>query len=486
MNPFRNLSITQRISVTLIGTLIMVATTSGVGSLFYLLQGQFSGYAMDARIDSTILEAVTRTPGGDLVLQGSPQFDSLKRESPALWFVVRDRSGDEVRFGRISPACESAVAELPHLFSGTVMDLNEQFNLSCKIKSIRTHLGETQIAYGGGPLLPAWQAISIMVIRYLVVPFFLPLLLVSIVVIPLVVATALRRLKDATRLARFVDIDRPGLRLPEEGLPREIAPLVSAFNAALERLDAGRAQHDRFIANAAHELRTPVAILRARQDALDDGPLKRKLEQDVVRLGELTDELLDLQALKNATPHMAQLDLVELVRDTLAELAPVVLIAGHDVELVNEVKRLDVFGDAASLRRIIVNLVQNATRHGGDAVTLTVTVRADTAQVHMEFVDTGPGIPPACRDQIFESFSRYANGNVPGAGLGLSIVREIAQIHRGQAIYFEPPTRDTGIRISLPRTTAERLRLVEPGWEFARIYRAPRPPIRLLPGPSRY
>ncbi|WP_321891701.1 HAMP domain-containing sensor histidine kinase [Burkholderia cenocepacia] len=451
MIHFRNLSITQRISITLIGTLIAVATASGVWSLFYFLQGEFSGYVMDDRIDDTILEAVARSPGGDLVLQRSPQFESLNRESPALWFVVRDRSGDEVRFGRISPACESAVAALPHLFGGTVTDLNEQFNLSCKIKTIRTHLGETQIAYGGGPLLPAWKAIGIMVIHYLEVPFFLPLLLVNIVAIPLVVATALGRLNDVARLARFVDIDRPGLRLPDDGLPREIAPLVRAFNAALERLDAGRAQHDRFIANAAHELRTPVAIVRARLDAMEDGPLKRKLEQDVIRLGELTDELLDLQTLKSATPRMEQLNLVELARDTLAELAPVVLIAGHDVELVNDVERLDVFGDPASLRRIIVNLVQNATRHGGDAVTLTVTVRADMTQVHMEFVDTGPGIPPARRDQIFESFSRYASSNVPGAGLGLSIVREIAHIHRGSAIYFEPPTRGTGIRISLPR-----------------------------------
>ncbi|KVL46571.1 hypothetical protein WT01_36510 [Burkholderia cepacia] len=451
MNHFRNLSITQRISITLIGTLIAIATASGVWSLFYFLQGEFSGYVMDDRIDNTILKAVTRTSGGDLVLQQSPQLEALKREAPTLWFVVRDRNGDEVRFGRISPACESVVAALPRLFSGSATDLSDQFNLSCKIKSIRTHLGETQIAYGGGPLLPAWKAVAIMVIHYLEVPFFLPLLLVNIVVIPLVVATALSRLKDVARLARFVNIDSPGLRLPVDRLPREIAPLVRAFNAALERLDAGRAQHDRFIANAAHELRTPVAIIRARLDAMEDGPLKRKLEQDVIRLGELTDKLLDLQTLKNTTPRMEHMNLVELVRDTLAELAPVALTAGHDVELVNDVERLDVFGDPTSLRRIIINLVQNATRHGGDAVTLTVTVRADATHVHMEFVDTGPGIPPARRDQIFESFSRYANSNVPGAGLGLSIVREITQIHRGSVIYFEPPTQGAGIRISLPR-----------------------------------
>ncbi|WP_322081267.1 HAMP domain-containing sensor histidine kinase [Burkholderia sp. BCC1972] len=453
MNSFKTLSITQRISITLIGTLIIVAIASGIWSGFYFLRGEVSGYVMDDRIDGTILNAVTRAPDGHLVLQGSPQLSSLERESPALWFVVRDRNGDEIRFGRISPACASVVAALPRLFSGSATDLNEQFNLSCKIKSIRTHLGEIQIAYGGGPMLPAWKAIAIMVINYLEVPFFLPLLVVNIVAIPLVVATALRRVMDVARLARFVNIDSPGLRLPMERLPLEIVPLVSAFNAALERLDSGRAQQDRFIANAAHELRTPIAIIRARLDALESGPLKVKLEQDVARLVELTDELLDLQTLKNATPRMELLNLVALMRDTLAELAPVVLTAGHDVELVSEGERLDVFGDPTSLRRIIVNVVQNAIRHGGDSVTLTVTLRTDATQVYMEFVDTGPGIPPAWRDQIFESFSRYTRQS-PGAGLGLSIVREIAQLHHGNASYFEPPTRGTGIRISLPHAAA--------------------------------
>ncbi|MBY8610513.1 HAMP domain-containing histidine kinase [Burkholderia arboris] len=453
MKSFINLSITQRISITLIGTLVVIAVASGVWTLFYFLQGEVSGYVMDDRIDSTILDAIARAPDGHLVLQGSQQFSSLERESPALWFVVRDRSGDEVRFGRVSPACESLVAALPRLYGGGATDLNERFNFSCKIKSIRTHLGETQIAYGGGPMLPAWKAVAIMVINYLEIPFALPLLVVNVVAIPLVVAMALRRLMDIARLTRFVNINHPGLRLPVDRLPREIAPLVRAFNAALERLDAGRMQHDRFIANAAHELRTPIAIIRARLDALEDGPLKRRLEQDVTRLGELTDELLDLQALKSVTPRMESLNLVALVRDTLADLAPVVLTEGHDVELISEEARIDVFGDPAALRRIIVNVVQNAIRHGGDSVMLTVTVRADTTEVHTEFVDNGPGIPPDWRDQIFDSFSRYRPRG-PGAGLGLSIVREIALLHRGHASYFEPPTRGTGIRISLPRATA--------------------------------
>ncbi|MEQ5844241.1 HAMP domain-containing histidine kinase [Paraburkholderia acidicola] len=450
MKYLRNLSITQRISVTLIGTLLTVAIASGLLTLTNFLQWDLSGYVMDGRIDSTIVAAVSRTSDGHLVLKPTAEFEALRRKAPGLWFVVRDQSGDQVSQGQVSAPCASVVATLPRLFSGDVTDISEHNNLSCRFKTMRTHLGEAQIVYGGGPLMPMWKGAGIAVLQYLEAPFFLPLLLVNIVAIPVVVALALRRLKDVVQLARYVDINRQGLRLPEEGLPREIAPLVRAFNAALERLDAGRSQQDRFIANAAHELRTPVAIIRARLDALESGPLKVKLEQDVERLGELTDALLDLQALKSTIPRMEPLNLVALVSETLADLAPVVLAAGHDVEFVCDAERLDVSGDAASLRRVIVNLVQNTIKHGGDAITLTVTVRTEATQVLMEFVDTGPGIPPAWRDQMFESFSRYTRHG-SGAGLGLSIVREIAVMHGGRATYFEPSTHGTGIRVSLPR-----------------------------------
>jgi two-component system, OmpR family, sensor histidine kinase TctE len=433
--------------------LIAVAIGSGLLTLAIFLQWDVSGYMIDERAESVILAAVSRAPDGHLVLQHTPQLESLEVSAPALWFIVRDAGGEQLRVGRASSACASAVATLPRIHSGFISDIGKHDNLSCRIDTMHTDLGEIQIVRGGGPLIPTWKGAGIEVLHYLEAPFFLPLLLVNVLAIPLVVARALRRLKDVVQLARYVDSDRQGLRLPEEGLPRDIAPLICAFNGALERLDAGRALQERFIANAAHELRTPVAIIRTRLDALDSGPLKTKLEQDVERLGELTNALLDLQALKSTTPRMEPLNLIALVRETIADLAPVVMNAGHDVEFVCEAERLDVSGDDASLRRIIVNLAQNAITHGGDATMLTVTIKADATHAIVEFVDTGPGIAPALRDQVFEPFSRYARHS-DGAGLGLSIVREIAITHGGRASYFEPPTRGTGIRVSLPRIGA--------------------------------
>jgi two-component system, OmpR family, sensor histidine kinase TctE len=449
LSRLQNLSITQRISATLVLALVFVAVVSGVLTIGNFLQWNLSGYILDQRAFEVIAGAVSRTADGHLAIVETPALLALERDAPTLWFAVRDPGGEQIARGVTSAACVSVVSRLPRIFVADVTDVSERGNLSCKLRTIRGNLGLIQIAYGGGPLVPAWKGIGVMVLDYLEMPFFVPLLLLNVLTIPLVVALALRRVKDIAQLARYVDIERSGLRLPEAGLPGEVAPLVRAFNAALARVDAGRTQQERFIADAAHELRTPVAIIQARLDTMEDSPLKLKLEQDVERLGELTDSLLDLQSIKSIAPQMTSLDLVALVSDTLAELAPVVVGKGHEIEFICQIERIDITADPVALRRLIVNLVQNAIKHGGEAVMIAVEIEANTTHAMMEFVDTGPGIPPAWRDQIFESFSRYSR-STPGAGLGLAIVREIALMHGGRASYFEPRTRGTGIRVLLP------------------------------------
>ncbi|ALP68523.1 sensor histidine kinase [Paraburkholderia caribensis] len=455
LSVLQNLSITHRISATLIFALLFVAIVSGVLTIGTFLQWNFSGYILDQRAFEVIASAVSRTPDGHLAIIETPALRALEREAPALWFAVRDVGGEQVTHGVSSAACLSIVNRLPRIFVADVTDVSEHSNLSCKLRTMRGDLGLIQVAYGGGPLVRAWKGIGVMVLDYLEIPFFVPLLLLAVSTIPLVVALAVRRVRDIAELARYVDIERSGLRLPEAGLPSEVAPLVRAFNAALARVDAGRAQQERFIADAAHELRTPVAIIQARLDAMEDSPLKLKLEQDIERLGELTDSLLDLQSIKSIAPQMTLLDFVALVSDTLAELAPVVVSKGHEIEFICGIDRVDMTADPVALRRLIVNLIQNAIKHGGEDVTIAVEVKANATHAVMEVTDTGPGIPPAWRDQIFESFSRYSR-SAPGAGLGLAIVREIAMMHGGRASYFEPGMRGTGIRVQLPCSTGGR------------------------------
>jgi signal transduction histidine kinase len=186
------------------------------------------------------------------------------------------------------------------------------------------------------------------------------------------------------REAEQIDVDRRGRRLSEDRLPEEIAPLVLAVNAALERLDEGYERQRRFIASAAHELRTPIAILRAKVEAAQE-PGPRRLGVDVDRLGALAEQLLDFQRL-DSERALEPLDLPSLVRRVAADLAPLLIASDCTIEV--SVERVaPLRGDEAAIARALTNLVHNAIEHGGRHV----IVRVLGASFEVE--DDGPGIP---------------------------------------------------------------------------------------------
>ncbi|WP_144153266.1 sensor histidine kinase [Paraburkholderia sp. BCC1885] len=443
-------SISRRISIGLFAAQAIIALASGFVMFAYLLRWHLAGHLLQNSAIDTIAAAVIRAGDGQLHGIDTPGIVRLKRAAPDLWFVIQDGKGHLLKYGQVTPACVSVVELAPQILAADVTDPREEHNLSCHIDTVKTPAGALHVAFGGGPLEPSWKRVGLAVIDYLELPFFVPLLIANFILIPIVVGGAHRKLKRIASLAQHIDIDRPGLRMPADDLPREVAPIVTAFNAALERLDGGRRQQERFIANAAHELRTPIAIIRARLDSLDTGPVKAKLEQDVERLGNLGDQLLDLQRLKSVDLNMAPVDLVELAAETLAELAPLAISAGHKLELVSHEERLDVLGDVTPLKRVIINLMQNAMQHGGEAVSVTVKVYADAANAVLEVIDNGPGIPHGFRERIFESFSRYAR-TTSGAGLGLSLVREIVVLHGGDVSIFDPGQTGAAVRVRIPR-----------------------------------
>src|ERR1700739_2078038 len=135
MSYLRNLSISQRISVTLVGTLLAVATASGLLLVTDFLRWDVTGYVMDRRLDDVILAAAARTSDGHLSLQRTAQLESIERASPGLGFIVREQGGEKVSAGHVSAPCASVVAALPRLSSGDITDNNEHDNLSCRIKT---------------------------------------------------------------------------------------------------------------------------------------------------------------------------------------------------------------------------------------------------------------------------------------------------------------------------------------------------------------
>lgn len=215
----------------------------------------------------------------------------------------------------------------------------------------------------------------------------------------------------------------------------EVGQLARAFNAMAADLDdLDRARRD-FVADAAHELRTPISALRASLenavDGVEEADLPALLAQ-AERLGRMADQLLDLSALEGGTGALRprRFAVAELARDCPAEVD-----IPHDLHVV---------GDPDRLRQVVTNLVDNAHRHGAAPVTLRATPA--TGGVRLVVEDRGPGLSADDAQRVFDRFARTDRSrSVAGAGLGLSIARSIVELHGG-AIRAEPAV-PTGCRM---------------------------------------
>ena len=226
--------------------------------------------------------------------------------------------------------------------------------------------------------------------------------------------------------------------LDDAGMPRELLPVVGAFNALLGRIDAGARAQDEFRANVAHQLRTPLAGLRLQLEWLaarhaGDPETRRSLELMLganERMIRQTNQLLSLERAEPnrfARARLAPLDLSDLVAESIQ--AFVEQAASRDIDLGFELAPAQVQGDRFLLRDLVDNLVDNALRYtprGGRVTVGCATLAGGGSMLRIE--DNGPGIPPHLREKVFERFVRLDEGT-HGSGLGLAIVRDIASLH---------------------------------------------------------
>lgn len=221
------------------------------------------------------------------------------------------------------------------------------------------------------------------------------------------------------------------------GAPAELAPLVDALNRLFERIAALLAAERRFTADAAHELRTPIAAIRAQaQVALDAGPddavrtpALRATLQGCDRAAHLVEQLLTLARLESAGQAPAgRSDFAVLAREVLAALAPAALARGQQLEL-DAPPSCPLPGSAPLLAALLRNLADNALRYSPDGARVRVTLERRGDQVRLCVEDSGPGLADADRRRLGERFFRVLGSGASGSGLGWSIVRRIAEAH---------------------------------------------------------
>ncbi len=235
-------------------------------------------------------------------------------------------------------------------------------------------------------------------------------------------------------------------------MPVEIQPLGRAFNGLMQRYAASFSLHQRFTANAAHQLRTPVAGMRAMIEAqmmgrpeADWSPLLRRLHQSTLRLSRLVQQMLLLARAEPGNARQLQsIDLAQLFGDIIADMQR----AGATERLHWRYQSVQVQGDAAMLGEMLRNLLDNALRYSDAATAVAVDLYEEHGQAVLCIEDQGPGIPDAERQRVFERFYRGEQVGGEGTGLGLAIVKEIADAH-AIAIHLATPSGKTGTRFIL-------------------------------------
>ncbi len=235
----------------------------------------------------------------------------------------------------------------------------------------------------------------------------------------------LRRLKGISAAAARIAPTNLQARLAVENVPKEIVPLIESFNLALGRLEAGFRIQQEFLATAAHELKTPLALIRGEFEL--DGPTNRKaILADLDHMSRHVHQLLHLAEVSDVNNLVfASTDVTLVVEDAVESIARLTQARHIRVQIDHPSEPLMIDADASAIFALVRNLVENAANHAPDQSTILVTIDSTGISVR----DEGPGIPPGDMPKLFKRFWRGAHRRDKGAGLGLSICSEVARGH---------------------------------------------------------
>lgn len=285
--------------------------------------------------------------------------------------------------------------------------------------------------------------------------------IVMVLVVPalgllLALATASRDIRNALaemgESAARIGPNSGGLSLDLQRAPAEIRPMLGEFNNLLARLDAAGARQGRFLADVAHEMRTPLAILRLRLEAVTDDALRTRLGLDARRLESRLAAMLSLASAQDGAEAGDKADLVDLAREVIADRAPQAFGVGVQLELQTDAPVISAVIRRSLMESALSNLVDNALRYGGGRV--LIRVRQPGA---IEVTDHGPGVQSSEWDRLKQPFARGVAERPGGLGLGLALVAEIAAVMNGELHLLETPGGGVTARLCSPNGWLEPL-----------------------------
>lgn len=286
----------------------------------------------------------------------------------------------------------------------------------------------------------------------------LPLLILLPVLAGLIWIAVGRGLKPLNQVASAVS-KRPADALdplPADRLPSEVRPLISALNGWLGRLGHALNSQRSFIADAAHGLRTPLTAVKLQIQLAERATTNTQraeafaqLKAGVERAARLVQQLLNLARTEPEAEHQpfTTVDLTDVARKVVADLASIAEEKGIDLGLTSE-SPVSIKGDSDALRVMLSNLVDNAIHYTPTGGTIDVRVEAKDGRRCLSVADSGPGIPPAERELVFDRFYRHESNEVTGSGLGLAIVRRVALRH-GASIELGEGINGRGLKVTV-------------------------------------